>query len=70
MILQTGGAAVGDTSTRSRPTFAASARASAREMTPNWFPSTSITLTDEDLISRLILKSLAMGHLQTSKQVI
>jgi len=67
MILQTGGVAVGDTSTRSRPALAASARASVREMTPNCSPSILITRTDADLISRLILKSLAIGHLQTSK---
>jgi hypothetical protein len=65
--LQTGGAAVGDTSTRSRPALAASARASVRVMTPNCSPSILITRTEAALISRLILKSLAIGHLQTLK---
>src|SRR3989339_274277 len=69
MIRQTGGAAVGDTSTRSRPALAASVMASVREITPNCPPSISITRTDAALISRLILKSLAMGHLQTSKKL-
>src|SRR5450830_1017409 len=69
MIRQTGGSAVGDTSTRSRPALAASARASVREMTPNCCPSISITLTDAALISRLIFKSFAMGHLQKSNKL-
>ena len=69
MILQTGGVAVGDTSTRSRPALAASAKASVREITPNCSPSTSITRTDVALISRLIFNSLAMGHLQTVKKL-
>ncbi len=52
MILQTGGSAFGDTSTRSRPKSAAAANALAIDITPSWFPSGSITLTS---LARIIL---------------
>jgi hypothetical protein len=60
MILQTGGFALGETSTRSRPCSEAASRASALEIIPIWLPSGSITRTSFARIASFILVRLAL----------
>src|SRR5918996_333953 len=57
---QTGGAAVGATSTRSSPFSCASASACAVGMTPSCWPSSSMTRTSRIRIISLTRRSLAM----------
>src|SRR5680860_72958 len=56
---QTGGTAVGATSTRSRPLSCARASASDVAMTPNCCPSSSMILTSRMRIISLMRRSLA-----------
>src|SRR5260370_10804949 len=57
MILQTGGLAMGDTSTRSRPYSAALARATSRGRTPSCSPSGPMTLSSRARIRRFVRAS-------------
>lgn len=52
---QTGGFAVGDISTKSRPSSSAERRASLVDTIPAWLPSTSIKRTSGTVICSLIL---------------
>src|SRR5512136_272561 len=63
MIRHTGGLEFGATSTRSMPTFAASARASVMGNTPSCLPSKSMTRTLGTLIPWLIRRLFSIGHL-------
>src|SRR5512135_1228375 len=63
MIRHTGGLEFGATSTRSMPTFPASARASAIGKTPSCLPSKSMTRTLGTLIPWLIRRFFSIGHL-------
>src|SRR5260221_4331789 len=57
MILQTGGFAIGETSTRSRPYSAALARATSRLSTPSCSPSGPITLSSRARMRRFVRAS-------------
>src|SRR5205085_3754556 len=57
MILQTGGLAMGETSTRSRPNSTALARATSRGRTPNCSPSGPITLSSRARMRRFVRAS-------------
>src|SRR5210317_2415766 len=64
MIRQTGGAALGETSTRSRPCSSAACSAAPNSMIPSCPPSSSMTRTSLARIDSLILVvSLLMTHL-------
>ena len=52
---QTGGLAVGEISTKSKPPSSAARRASRVDTIPTWLPSTSIKRTSGTLICSLIL---------------
>src|SRR3954471_24073442 len=57
MILQTGGFAMGETSTRSRPNSTALARATSRGRTPNCSPSGPMTRSSRARIRRFVRAS-------------
>ena len=67
MILQTGGSAVGEISTRSRPFSRAIRTASYGCMTPSWPPSSSITRTSRARIRSLTrVRSLCCRKLRSA----